>query len=61
MQPEGLEKPAISPITLKPRLLELIGRGGEALPAPGARPRSGQEMNRVVDPEVIDALYASRR
>ncbi len=58
VQPEGLENLAISPITLKSRLLELIG--AEADHARAGRPGEiWAKMNSVIEPDVIDALYAA--
>ena len=58
VQPEGLENLAISPISLKPRLIELINR--EAEHAKAGRPAEiWAKMNSLIEPEVIDALYAA--
>ena len=57
-QPEDLENLAIAPISLKPRLLQLIR-------AEADHARSGRKgeiwikLNSLVEPDVIDALYAA--
>jgi polyphosphate kinase len=57
-QPEGLEKLSFSPITMKRDLLNLIAN--EAENAHADLP-SGiwAKMNSLVDPQIIDALYAA--
>lgn len=58
VQPEHLENLAISPISLKPRLLELIA--AEADHARAGKPAEiWAKMNSVIEADIIDALYAA--
>ena len=58
VQPEGLENLAISPISLKPRLLELVA--AEADHARAGRPAEiWAKLNSVIEADIIDALYAA--
>ncbi len=57
-EPEGLENISISPKSLKPRLLDMIGR--EAGHARAGKPAAiWAKMNSLIEPDVIDALYAA--
>ncbi len=57
-QPEGLEKLSFSPITLKRDLLSLIAQ--EADNARAGQPAGiWAKLNSLVDPEIIDGLYAA--
>ena len=56
--PDGLENLAISPLTMKGKLIELIG--AEAAHARAGRPAMiWAKMNSVIEEDVIDALYAA--
>ncbi len=57
-QPDGLENLAISPLNLKSKLIEMIGREAEHSDA-GKPAEIWAKMNSIVDAEVIDALYAA--
>ena len=58
VQPAGLENLAISPIGLKPRLLELIAREAEF--ARHGRPAAiWAKLNSLIEKDVIEALYAA--
>ncbi|WP_420023393.1 RNA degradosome polyphosphate kinase [Cereibacter azotoformans] len=58
VQPVGLENVAIAPITLRGRLHELIA--AEADHARAGRPAEiWLKVNSIIDPELIDALYAA--
>jgi polyphosphate kinase len=57
-KPEALENLAIAPLDLKERLLDMIGR--EAEHARAGRPAQiWAKMNALIEPDVIDALYAA--
>ena len=54
--PEGLENLAVAPLTLKSRLIEMLG--AEADHARAGRPaRVWAKLNALIEPDVIDALY----
>ncbi|MGB7243745.1 MAG: RNA degradosome polyphosphate kinase, partial [Sulfitobacter sp.] len=59
-QPESLDNLAISPTTLKPRLLEMIRAEAEFAQA-GKPAEIWAKMNSIIDSEVIDALYDASR
>jgi polyphosphate kinase len=57
-QPEDLENLAIAPISLKPRLLELIRQEADHARA-GRKGEIWIKLNSLVEVDVIDALYAA--
>ncbi|SEP01196.1 polyphosphate kinase [Salinihabitans flavidus] len=58
VEPEKLENLAISPISLKSRLLEMIAAEAEFARA-GKPAEIWAKMNALIEPDVIDALYAA--
>lgn len=58
VEPGKLENLSISPLTLKPRLLEMIDAEMEHARA-GRPAQIWAKMNALVEPEVIDKLYAA--
>ncbi|MFP7571326.1 RNA degradosome polyphosphate kinase [Marivita sp. S2033] len=57
-QPEGLENLSISPHTLKPKMLEMIAAESEFARA-GKPAHIWLKMNSLIEPDMIDALYAA--
>ncbi len=57
-QPVGLERLSYSPITMKPDLLRMIRQEAESARA-GQPAGIWAKMNSLVDPEIIDCLYAA--
>ena len=55
-EPSGIEKMAVSPISLRKRMLDHI-RGETAFAKNGKPATIWMKMNSLVDPEIIDALY----
>ncbi len=57
-QPEGLERLAIAPITLRTRLIDCIQAEVDHVKA-GRKGQIWIKVNNIVDGEIIDALYAA--
>jgi polyphosphate kinase len=57
-QPEGLENLAISPLSLKQRLIDLMAEEGDHARA-GRPAMIWAKMNSLIDEDVIDALYTA--
>ncbi|TVR43123.1 MAG: RNA degradosome polyphosphate kinase, partial [Rhodobacteraceae bacterium] len=57
-EPAQLENLSISPLSLKSRLLDMIAAEAEAARA-GRRTEIWAKMNSIIEPDVIDALYAA--
>ncbi|MFV0490363.1 MAG: RNA degradosome polyphosphate kinase [Pseudorhodobacter sp.] len=58
VQPDGLENLAIAPTTLKPQLLAMIAAEAEHARA-GKQAEIWAKVNSLIEPDVIDALYAA--
>ncbi len=58
VQPHGLENLAIAPISLKSRLLEMIAAEADHARA-GRSAEIWAKVNSLIEPDVIDALYAA--
>ena len=58
VQPVGLENLSIAPHSMKTKLIEMIGAEADHARA-GRRAEIWAKMNSVVEPDVIDALYAA--